>query len=70
MPRIPGINHRAAIKALQRAGFQVIRESKHVILSNGETTLVIPRNNPIKPVTMGAIAKQAGLSPEAFRQLL
>ena len=62
MPRIPGVNHRVAIRGLEKAGFRIIRERKHVILSNGEITLVIPRNNPIKPITMGVIAKQAGLS--------
>jgi predicted RNA binding protein YcfA (HicA-like mRNA interferase family) len=35
MPKVPGIRHRDAVKALQRAGFQVIREGKHVVMSNG-----------------------------------
>jgi hypothetical protein len=39
-------------------------------MSNGKIRLVIPRHNPINAVTMGAIAKDAGLSPDKFRSLL
>lgn len=29
MPRVPGVNHLAAIKALQKAGFSVDNQGKH-----------------------------------------
>tara|TARA_B110000208_G_scaffold19424_1_gene23936 strand:- start:696 stop:800 length:105 start_codon:yes stop_codon:yes gene_type:complete len=32
--------------------------------------LTIPRHNPINAITMGNIAKDAGLSPEQFKALL
>ena len=32
--------------------------------------LVIPRNNPIKPYTMGAIIVDAGMTVAQFRDLL
>ena len=70
MPRIPGIPHARAIRALEKAGFRVIREGKHVILSNGSVRLVIPRANPVNAFTMGAIARDAGLTTEQFRALL
>ena len=70
MPKIPGIPHARAIRALEKAGFRVIREGKHVILSNGSVRLVIPRANPVNAFTMGAIARDAGLTPEQFRALL
>ena len=53
MPRIPGINHQAAIRAFERIGYRVIRQGKHVVMSNGSKILVIPRHNPINAVTMG-----------------
>ena len=34
----------------------------HVIMTNGEVDLVIPRNNPIHAFTMGGIIVQAGLT--------
>ncbi len=48
MPKIPGVNHRRAIRALERAGFRVVREGrKHVVMSDGIRYLTIPRNDPI-----------------------
>ncbi|MBV9128308.1 MAG: type II toxin-antitoxin system HicA family toxin [Verrucomicrobia bacterium] len=70
MPKLPGIWHKDAIRALEKAGWRVIREGKHTILGKGDAALPIPRHNPINALTMGAIAKAAGLSPEAFRRLL
>ena len=32
MPKIPGVNHLDAIRALQRAGFIIERQSKHIIM--------------------------------------
>lgn len=70
MPKIPGVNQRAAVAALERAGFVIIRQSSHIIMSNGVRTLTIPRHNPINAYTMGNIAKQAGFTPDEFRKLL
>jgi hypothetical protein len=39
-------------------------------MSNGRTLLVIARLNLINAITMGGIAKAAGLTPEEFRKLL
>jgi predicted RNA binding protein YcfA (HicA-like mRNA interferase family) len=70
MGKLPGISHQQAIKALQRAGFDIIRQSGHVIMSNGFTTLTVPRANPINAFTMFGIVKDAGLTLEQFRKLL
>ena len=70
MPKLPGINHLRAVNALQKAGFQIDRQSKHIFMSNGPRRVVIPRNNPIDAYTMAAIVRDAGLTIEAFRQLL
>lgn len=70
MPRIPGVNHQDAVRALQKAGFQIIRQGKHITMSDGTRQVTIPRHNPIKAFTMGGIARDAGLSREEFRNLL
>jgi len=70
MPRLPGINHRRAVRALKRAGFEIVREGKHVVMSDGRRILTIPRGNPVNAFTMAGIVKDAGLSPEEFRKLL
>lgn len=70
MPKIPGINHRDAVRALQKAGFRVVRESKHIIMSDGARILTIPRGNPVDAFTLGGIVKDAGLTVEQFKKLL
>lgn len=70
MPRLPGINHLDAVRALQKAGFRIVRQGKHIVMSNGERILTIPRHNPVNAITMGGIVKDAGLTLERFRELL
>ena len=71
MPKIPGVNHRRAIRALEKAGFWVEREGrKHVVMSDGNRFLTIPRSNPIDAYTMGGIVTDAGLGVEEFKKLL
>ena len=70
MPKLSGVNHLQAIRALEKAGFKIIRQGKHVILTDGTRTLVVPRNNPINPFTMGYIVKESGMTIEEFRRLL
>ena len=70
MPKIPGINHLDAVRALQKAGFRIVRQSKHIVMSDGVRIITIPRNNPVNAFTMGGIARDAGLSVEEFKKLL
>lgn len=70
MPRIPGVNHLDAVRALEKAGFRVVREGKHIVMSDGVRQITIPRHNPVKAFTMGGIARDAGLIVEEFRRLL
>ena len=70
MPNIPGVNHLQAIKALEKAGFYIIRQGKHVVMSNGVRIVTIPRHNPVNAFTMGGIARDAGLTVEEFKKLL
>ncbi len=70
MPRIAGVGSSHAVRALEKAGFVIIRQGKHIIMSNGLVRIVIPRHNPINAFTMGAIAADADLTPEQFKKLL
>ena len=70
MPRIPGVNHQDAVRALQKAGFRVARQAKHMVMTDGVRIITIPRHNPINAFTMGCIVRDAGLSEEEFRALL
>ena len=70
MPKIPGINHLEAVRVLEKAGFRVVRQGKHVVMSDGVRILTIPRHNPVNALTMGGIVRDAGLTLEQFRSLL
>lgn len=70
MPKIPGINHLAVVRALENAGFKVVRQAKHIIMSDGARILTIPRNNPVNAFTLGGIVRDAGLTVVQFRKLL
>jgi predicted RNA binding protein YcfA (HicA-like mRNA interferase family) len=70
MPRIPGIGQRDAVRVFEKLGYRIVRQSGHLVMSNGKTRLIIPRHSPINAITMGAIARDAGLSPDQFRALL
>ncbi len=70
MPRIPGVNHLDAVRALTTAGFYIIRQGKHIVMTNGSRVITVPRHNPVNAITMGNIARDAGLTPDGFRKLL
>lgn len=70
MPSIPGVSHQRAVRALRKAGFEIVREGKHIVMSDGRRILTIPRANPINAFTMGGIARDAGLTVDGFRRLL
>ena len=70
MPKLQGISQRDAVRVFGKLGYQVARQSGHIVMTNGKVRLVIPRHNPINAMTMGGIAKAAGLTPEQFRELL
>jgi predicted RNA binding protein YcfA (HicA-like mRNA interferase family) len=70
LPKIPGVSHLDAVRALEKAGFRVVRQGKHIVMSNGQRILTIPRHNPVNAFTMGGIARDAGLSVDQFRELL
>lgn len=70
MPKIPGVNHQDAVRALQKAGFRIARQGKHIILTDGTRILTVPRHNPVNALTLGGIVRDAGLSEDDFRALL
>jgi predicted RNA binding protein YcfA (HicA-like mRNA interferase family) len=70
MPKLPGINHQDAVRALEKAGFRVLRQGRHIVMTNGERKLLVPRHNPVNAITMGGIVRDAGLSIDEFRKLL
>lgn len=70
MPKLPGINHKDAVRALEQMGFVIKRQGKHIVMTDGTRIITIPRHNPINAITMGNIARDAGLTSDEFRKLI
>ena len=70
MPKLPGINHLDAVRALTKVGFRIARQGKHVVMTDGTRIITIPRHNPVNALTMGGIVRDAGLTIPEFRKLL
>lgn len=64
------ISHRRAVRAFQKAGFHIIREGKHISMSDGQRYLTIPRSDPLNPYTLRTLIRAAGLNDEQFKALL
>jgi predicted RNA binding protein YcfA (HicA-like mRNA interferase family) len=70
LPKLAGVNHLDAVRAFEKAGFRVVRQGKHVVMSDGTRIVTIPRHNPVNAYTMGGLIVDAGLTIEEFRRLL
>lgn len=61
------------MKALGKKGFTVVRQSgSHMALASldGKRRVIVPRHDEIKPGTLLSIIEQAGLTKDAFTELL
>ena len=74
-PRLPAVRPRAAIRALERAGFIVHHvTASHYVLkkpTDPAVRVTVPfHRRDLKPGTLRSIIDQAGLSIEEFVELL
>ena len=58
------------VNALSKVGFRIIRQGKHIGMSDGMRHLTIPRHKRINPYTLRAIIRDAGLTDEKFKELI
>ena len=58
------------VEAFSKVGFRVIKQGKHIGMSDGIRHITIPRHKRINPYTLKAIIKDAGLSDEKFKELI
>ncbi len=72
---LAGLSYRKVVKALQRAGFIIVRQKgSHIRLhkrtSNEVIKITVPAHSPIKKGTLSRIIKDAHLTIEEFGSLL
>ena len=54
---------------MEKAGFRVLREGNHVVMTDGKGIVTVPRHNPVNRWTLTGILRDAGISAEQFRKL-
>jgi predicted RNA binding protein YcfA (HicA-like mRNA interferase family) len=47
MSQLPQVSHERVVKALKRAGFYVLREGKHISMTDDKHLVIIPRHHTI-----------------------
>jgi hypothetical protein len=47
-----------------------VRQGKHVVMSNGQRIITVPRHNPVNAITIEGVVRDAGLTLDQFRGLL
>ena len=71
MPKMPRISGAEAVRALQRLGFQIVRQrGSHIVLRRGSSGCVVPNHREIKVGTLAGALRQAGVSVEDFIAVL
>ncbi len=70
MTKLPQVSHERVVRALKRTGFYILREGKHISMTDDKHIVIIPRQHVIKPGTLKHILDAAEISPERFRDLL
>jgi predicted RNA binding protein YcfA (HicA-like mRNA interferase family) len=71
VPKLAGVPHLRAVRALEKAGFILARDgARHIVMSKGGVVVTIPRHDPVNAYTMGGIIRDSGMTVEQFRKLL
>jgi predicted RNA binding protein YcfA (HicA-like mRNA interferase family) len=71
VPRLRQVSGDEAIRALERLGFERVRQrGSHVVLRKGNVGCVIPRHPAVAIGTLLGALKQAKVSEEEFLQNL
>lgn len=72
MSKLPSLTPRKVIRAIEKAGFEFIRQKgSHRIYQKGERYLVVPyHNKDLKVPTLKSIIEQSGMTIEEFIKLL
>ncbi|MBK8120503.1 MAG: type II toxin-antitoxin system HicA family toxin [Sulfuritalea sp.] len=67
MPKLPRVSGAAVVRALERLGFEKLRQSgSHVILRRGSKGCVVPMHGEVKVGTLAGVLRQADVSPDEF----
>ncbi len=67
MPKLPRISGAEALRAVQKLGFEKVRQAgSHVVVRRGSKGCVIPMHAELKVGTLAGLLRQADVSHEDF----
>ena len=72
MTKVPDLSHQRIVRALEKAGFVLRRQGKHISMYHSEKNVlaIIPRQGPVKRGTLARILKEIDISVDEFRKLI
>jgi predicted RNA binding protein YcfA (HicA-like mRNA interferase family) len=71
MPKLPRISGAEVQRALERLGFQKVRQSgSHVVMQRETKGCVVPMHSEVKVGTLAGVLRQGEVSPEEFIEAL
>lgn len=71
MPKLPHVSGQQVLRALERLGFQMVRQrGSHVVMKRESKGCVVPMHGEVKIGTLAGVLRQAEVSPEEFIQAL
>ncbi len=75
MSKVPSLSYREIVRALQRAGWVIVRQrGSHIRMQkrtgNEVLKITVPAHTPVKRSTLAHILKQARISVDEFLRLL
>jgi predicted RNA binding protein YcfA (HicA-like mRNA interferase family) len=67
MPKLPRVSGATVVRALERLGFEKLRQSgSHVIMRRGSKGCVVPMHGEVKVGTLAGVLRQADVSSDEF----
>ena len=67
MPKLPHLSGREIIRALERLGFEAVRQSvSHVVMRCGNRGCVVPLHKPVKVGTLAGLLRQGDVDVQEF----
>ena len=67
MPKLPHVSGVEVQRALERLGFQKLRQSgSHVVMKRESRGCIVPMHSEVKIGTLAGLLRQAEVSPDEF----
>ena len=71
MPKFPGLSGAQIVRALERLGFVMARQSgSHIVMRRNAQGCVVPNHKEVKVGTVNGVLRQAGVTAEEFNSVI